>query len=43
MGDDSFTMKAYGGKAKKKKMAYGGKAMKKYAKGGGIRKAKTYG
>ena len=23
--------------------AYGGKAMKKYAKGGGIRKAKTYG
>ena len=35
--------KAYGGRAKKKKMAYGGKAMKKYAKGGGIRKAKTYG
>tara|TARA_R110002072_G_scaffold195716_3_gene353034 strand:- start:153 stop:431 length:279 start_codon:yes stop_codon:yes gene_type:complete len=35
--------KAYGGRAKKKKMAYGGKAMKTYAMGGGIRKAKTYG
>ena len=28
---------------KKKKMAYGGKAMKTYAKGGGMRKARTYG
>ena len=26
-----------------RKKAYGGKIMKKYAKGGGIRKAKTYG
>ena len=43
MDDDSFTMKAYGGKIKKKKMAYGGKTMKKYAKGGGVRKAQTYG
>ena len=34
--------KAYGGRAKKKMMG-GGKAMKTYAKGGGIRKAKTYG
>jgi hypothetical protein len=36
---------AYGGKAKKKKkMMGGGKVHKKmYAKGGGIRKAKTYG
>ena len=28
---------------REKIMAYGGKAMKTYAKGGGIRKAKTYG
>ena len=35
--------KAYGGRAKKKKIAYGGKAMKTYAKGGGMRKARTYG
>ena len=36
---------AYGGKAKKKKkMMGGGKVHKKmYAKGGGIRKAQTYG
>ena len=35
---------AYGGKAKKKKMMGGGKVYKKmYAKGGGIRKAQTYG
>jgi len=27
----------------KSKKAYGGKVMKKYAKGGGIRKAQTYG
>tara|TARA_R110002012_G_scaffold282439_2_gene472168 strand:+ start:790 stop:981 length:192 start_codon:yes stop_codon:yes gene_type:complete len=36
--------KAYGGKAKKKKMMGGGKVHKKmYAMGGGMRKAKTYG
>jgi len=36
--------KAYGGKAKKKKMMGGGKVHKKmYAMGGGMRKAQTYG
>ena len=40
--EEGLDSKARGGKVRKKRMTHGGSA-KKYARGGGIRKAKTYG
>ena len=40
--EEGLDSKARGGKVRKKRMTYGG-SVKKYAKGGGIRRAKTYG